>query len=123
MDELRCKDQPIVEFSSGAKRSDTTGRGRFDLISPHGLRRLALRYEAGARQKGERNWEGGFPVSRCVDSALRHLTDYLTGDRTEDHLAAVAWQMFAAMEFEEQVKAGRLPLQLLDLEKPPCAKT
>ena len=85
------------------------------MISPHGLLRLARRYEEGAEQKGDRNWEKGFPISRCIDSALRHLTQYMSGDRTEDHLAAVAWQMFGAMHFEEEVAAGRLPIELLDI--------
>lgn len=109
------KNEPLVRYPSGAARSDRTGKGRFDLVSPHGLLRLARRYEEGATQKGERNWEKGFPVSRCADSAMRHLNQYLAGDRTEDHLAAVAWQMFSAMHFEEEVAAGRLPAELLDV--------
>jgi hypothetical protein len=91
----------LQHFDSGAKRSDRTGKGRFDLISPVALRRLAIRYEHGAIQKGDRNWEGGFEISRCIDSTLRHLNQYREGDRVEDHLAAAAWNLFAAMHFEE----------------------
>ena len=97
---MKTKEEPLQTFQSGAKRSDRTGKGRYDLISPHGLKRLAIRYEEGCEQKGERNWEKGFPVSRCIDSAMRHLSQFMAGNREEDHLAAVAWQMFAAMHFE-----------------------
>jgi len=91
----------VVEFGTGAVRSDTTGKGRFDLISPIALRRLAGVYERGASQKGERNWEGGFPISRALDSALRHINQYREGMRDEDHLAQAAWNLFAAIHFEE----------------------
>ena len=113
--------EPLETYESGAKRSDRTGKGRYDLISSHGLRRLSFRYEDGAVHKGDRNWEKGFPVSRCADSTMRHLCQLLAGDRTEDHWAAIAWQAFAAMHFEEEVAAGRLPVKLLDIKVIECS--
>lgn len=114
-----------TEYHTGALRSDRTGRGRYDLISPHGLKRLAVQYEEGAKQKGERNWELGFSTSRACCSAIGHLYDHLAGDRSEDHLAAVAWQMMAAMHFEELIKLGKLPEELNDVpgsaEDAPCS--
>lgn len=109
-------------YSSGALRSDSTGKGMFHLISPFALKRLALRYEGGAVQKGERNFEKGFPISRCVDSAMRHLNDQQSGNRSEDHLAAAAWQIFTAMHFEEMIKRGILPENLDDMPRyiPKC---
>ena len=41
------------------------------------------------------------PFSWFVDSMLRHGQQYLAGDRSEDHLAAVAWNAFSLMHFEE----------------------
>lgn len=90
-------------FGTGAVRDVQQGKGRFDLITPVGERRLARRYEHGANNYGDRNWEEGMPISRCIDSAKRHLNQYLAGDFSEDHLAAVAWNVFAAMHFEERV--------------------
>jgi hypothetical protein len=87
-------------FQAGATRDCRAGKGRFDLISPHGLKRLAVVYEKGAEKRGDRNWEGGVPVSRCLDSALRHITQYLAGERDEDHIAQAAWNLFAVMHFE-----------------------
>ncbi len=89
------------KFATGAVRDVREGKGRFDLVSPFALMRLARWYEAGARKYSERNWEKGIPFSRCLDSALRHLIKYQMGMRDEDHLAAAAWNVFAIMHFEE----------------------
>lgn len=91
----------LVYFETGAHRSAASGKGRFDLISPEGLRRLAIKYEQGGINHEDRNWEKGMPFSRLLDSAMRHCNDYLGGDRSEDHLAAVAWNVFAIMHFEK----------------------
>ena len=88
------------QFSTGAVREIQTGKGRYDLITPYGLQRLALHYERGAAKYADRNWEKGIPVSRCFSSAVRHLFQYLAGDRSEDHLAAAAWNIMAIMHFE-----------------------
>lgn len=88
------------DFGTGAKRDTQEGKGRFDLITPVGLFRLARWYELGAKKYSERNWEKGIPVSRCVSSAFRHLAKYLAGYKDEDHLAAVVWNVFAIMHFE-----------------------
>lgn len=116
---MSAKEEPLHIYESGANRSDRTGKGRFDLVPPLALTRLAQHYENGAKHHGERNWEKGFPISRCVDSAMRHLSQYLSGDRSEDHLAAVAWQVFSAMHFEEQIRAGNLPEKLADVPQLP----
>lgn len=110
------KEHEHVSYPSGAQRSDRTGKGRYDLVSPHGLRRLAIQYEEGSEHHGdERNWEKGFPISRAICSAIGHLVDHLAGDRSEDHLAAAAWQEFAAMHFEELIVQGELPVELNDV--------
>ena len=106
------------EFATGSRRDTRDGKGRFDLITPIGLRRLAVHLENGARKYGDRNWEKGQPVSRFLDSAIRHLYAYLGGSRDEDHLAAVAWNALAAIHVEEKVAAGELPAELTDLPAP-----
>lgn len=114
---MTVKDEPLTVYESGANRSDRTGKGRFDLIPPTALLRLAQHYENGARVHGEHNWTRGFPISRCLDSAERHLCQYKDGDRSEDHLAAIAWQAFAAMHFEEMIRRGVLPAALDDVPR------
>lgn len=84
-----------------AVREPSSGKGRYDLISPFAVRRLAKWYELGAQKYADRNWEKGIPFSRCVDSAKRHLDKYVMGMTDEDHLAAAAWNIFAIMHYQE----------------------
>jgi len=111
--ETKCVD--LKELGNGVKRDNNEGKGAYELISPLALKRLAQVYERGAKQKGGRNWEAGFPMSRCIQSALRHTEQYLEGMRDEDHLAQAAWNLFAAIHFEEQIARGNLPTELNDL--------
>jgi hypothetical protein len=102
------------QFDSGAVRDTQTGKGRYDLLPPHFLHRLARHYENGAVKYDDRNWEKGMPASRCLDSALRHLFSWLGGARDEDHLAAAAWNIAAIIHFEEQVAAGKADPSLFE---------
>lgn len=99
----------------GSMRDTQEGKGRFDLISPFALMRLALHYENGARKYAERNWEKGQLSSRCLNSAMRHLNAWLAGSRDEDHLAAAAWNIFALMHNEEAVQRDILSNEVLDI--------
>ena len=102
-------------FDTGAVREPNLGRGRYDLISPIALRALAIHYEKGATKYSERNWEKGLPLSRHLNSALRHLQDFLDGDRSEDHLSACAWNCFCITHIQQKIKTGELPQSLNDL--------
>jgi len=88
-------------FESGMVRDTRVGKGRFDLISPIALRRLALIYEAGAIKYDPRNWEKGAPISRFIDSALRHINQFKEGKRDEDHIAQACWNLFCVLHFDE----------------------
>ena len=94
-------------METGAQRNSRVGKGRFDLIPVESLTRLAKHYEAGASMHGERNWEKGMYYSRLLDSAMRHISQFMSGDTEEDHLAAACWNLFAIMHFQ---KYGTLSL-------------
>ena len=104
------------DFVTGAVRDIVTGKGRFDLISPIALLRLAQHYENGALKYSARNWEKGIPLSVYLDSAERHINRFKEGSRTEDHMAAVMWNAAGEMHTEEMVKRGILPKELNDLQ-------
>lgn len=108
-------------WPTGAQRDSRAGKGRYDLLPPRALHRVALRFELGATRYGARNWERGMPVSRCIDSALRHLMQYMMGDDAEDHLAAAAWNVLAACEIESRCRDGLLPSELNDVCRGPSA--
>lgn len=91
----------ITYGNNGAMREPSTGKGRYDLITPFGLERLARWYELGAQKYSDRNWEKGIPFSRYFDSAMRHMNKYMIGMTDEDHLAAACWNLLAIMHHEE----------------------
>lgn len=86
---------------NAAMREPSTGKGRFDLITPYGITRLAKWYELGSKKYTDRNWEKGMPFSRYLDSAFRHLIKYMMGMKDEDHLAAIVWNILAIMHHQE----------------------
>lgn len=124
MDEAKVVDIYVTKdsgdrqgFDSGAVRDVSTDKGRFDLLPPLAIRRLALLYERGSLKYADRNWEKGMPTSRMADSMLRHAFQVLEGVDDEDHLAAVAWNALGIIEFRERIKRGLLPKELDDLPK------
>ena len=88
-------------FENGAMREPASGKGRFDLISPYMLERLAKHYENGANKYEEGNWEKGLSSKRCIDSALRHINNYMMGKTDEDHLSAAIWNLACIVHYEE----------------------
>ncbi len=103
------------KFKQGAVRDIVTGKGRYDLISPIAMQRLANHYENGATKYEDRNWEKGIKLSRFLDSMIRHGFEYLSGSRVEDHLAAVAWNALAFIQTEHWIELGELPDELNDV--------
>ena len=91
----------ITYGADGAMREPTTGKGRYDLITPFGIRRLAAWYEKGAAKYAPRNWEKGIPYSRCIDSAKRHIDGFLMRDTSEDHLAAARCNLGMIMHYQD----------------------
>lgn len=87
-------------YPTGATRDAAEGKGRYDLISVHMLKRLAGVYERGAKNHGDRNWEKGVPYSRLFNSAFRHLMQALGREADEDHLAQAIWNITAIIHFE-----------------------
>lgn len=104
-------------FTTGAQRDRQVGKGRYDLISPIALKRLADILEKGAIKYSERNWEKGMNISRFIDSAMRHLSQYIEGRRNEDHLGQAAWNLHSALHGEEMIERGLWLKELYDI---PC---
>ena len=103
------------EFKTGAVRDTADDKPRPDLISPHAHLREGVILLEGSKKYTERNWEKGIPASRSVASLWRHLLAYMLGDTSEDHLAMLRCNTGFLLHTEEEVKAGRLPADLLDM--------
>lgn len=112
---LRPVSEAGEKFGTGSQRDSREGKGRFDLLPPYAIKRLAQHFENGAKKYDDRNWELGQPVSRYLDSGLRHAFAYLENKADEDHLTAAAWNLLCAIETEHRVKEELLPLELLDM--------
>lgn len=116
--EYKTKDSGSREdFNTGARRDIQVNKPRYDLIPPIALKRVADLYARGAQKYGENNYQKGIPFRRVYASLFRHMMQYVEGDRVEDHLAAVAWNAFALMYYEEEIAKGRLSAELNDLSE------
>jgi len=104
-------------YQTGANRDVNEGKGRFDLLPPQAIRALAIHYQKGCQKYGERNWEKGIPISRYIDSAIRHLFQFLDGLDDENHLISAAWNIISAYETILRIQQGRLPEELYDLPR------
>jgi len=109
-------------YGTGATRDAVQGKGRFDLISDVALTRVAGVFERGAENHGARNWEKGLPLSRMIDSAIRHIIQYKMSKympelRNEDHLSHSIWNLLGVMHTEEMIERGSLPQKLDDLPR------
>lgn len=74
-------------------------RPGFDLLPREALERWADHMAKGAEKYGADNWRqarGPIAVARFLRSLVRHVAQYLTGDRSEDHAAAVCFNVWAA---------------------------
>lgn len=73
-----------------------TKRPRHDLIPIEFLDELASIFEEGLEKYGDSWKKGGDEFLRdCLNHASNHLHLYCNGDRTENHLAKVAWNCLA----------------------------
>lgn len=102
-------------YCAGAFRDKRDGKGRYDLISPFAMKRLALVMEKGASHYADRNWERGINIGRYVDSALRHINQFIAGETDEDHLGHAMFNLMAIMHTEEMIERGVLPKELNDV--------
>jgi hypothetical protein len=87
---------------------------RYDKISPVFLRRVSIHYQLGGINYGDRNWEKGMPAMVTWDCAARHLTNWLEGvsGDTEDHLAAIGWNIMCTMHTIAMINREILPPEM-----------
>ena len=103
-------------FDTGAVRVMDTGKGRYDLLPWEAIHELALHCEAGALKYGERNCEKGIPVSSLIDSAFRHLSKYMQGQKDEPHLRAAFWNIAYALYMEQtKPEMQNIPTRMKDI--------
>lgn len=102
------------QFKSGMKRNDSTGKPRFDLICPLSqeydktlLYRWAMLMAKGMEIYSARNWEqanGLEELESFKASAERHFRQAMSGDTTEDHFAAVLFNLNGIVYLMDKLK-------------------
>jgi hypothetical protein len=110
-------------FDTGAVRDGQTGKGRMDLMPVRAMIEVSKIFEAGAIKYESRNWEKGIPLSRYMDSGLRHAIKFLRGDRDEPHLAQACWNFLCLLDTQIRIQEGLLDPTLNDLPCNPIAVT
>lgn len=90
-------EQAIREFCSIAYTSETVSNIDFtplDAIPYYSATlELSKHFEEGAKKYGECNWQKGIPVSRYIDSAVRHYLKWRSGWVDEPHDRACLWNL------------------------------
>jgi hypothetical protein len=89
-----------TRFGTGAVRSSDAEGTRYDLISPIGLEAVARTCAEGAAKYSAHNWERGMDVPDLLNHAIKHIYQFLSGDRSEAHLPHAAWGLLAAINSE-----------------------
>lgn len=105
-----------TQFKTGAQRDAMAGKGFPSDIPPCAITALAQLYEKGAEKYDRGNWRIGIPLSRYYDAIFRHCMKAGQGLTDEDHLAAVMWNAAGWMWTYNEIKAGRRPAELNDLQ-------
>ena len=106
----------------GATRSVSTGKGRFDLLPPWALQRLAKHFQESTEGKDgypERNWEKGIRLGRYLSSAIRHLEQWWGGMNDEPHLVSALWNIMCMLETDHRIDIGMLDEKFND--RPPTS--
>jgi hypothetical protein len=94
------------EYASGMKRDLQDGKPDFSLLvsmdTPYKdmpLTRWAELMTRGAEKYGRNNWQlanSQEELDRFKASAMRHFMQWITGEKDEDHMAAVMFNLNAA---------------------------
>jgi hypothetical protein len=89
-------------FESGSKRDDDTDKPLVNHLTAYTRLRFGYLLREGANKYGKNNWQKGQPTETALESLHRHLAKYEVGDRTEDHLSAIIFNVQLILKNEEQ---------------------
>ncbi len=87
-----------LDYPSGMRRDIQDGKPDYTLVDFPMLTRWAALMTRGAAKYGRCNWtlaNSQDELDRFKASAMRHMMQYLSGDRDEDHAAAVIFNLAA----------------------------
>jgi len=89
------------EFETGSKRDDDAHKPLVNHLDAYVRLRYGYLLRDGANHYGKNNWRKGQPTEAAIESLNRHLAYYEIGDQSEDHLAAMIFNIQLIMKNEE----------------------
>ena len=89
-------------FESGSQRDDDTDKPLVNHLDAYTRLRFGYLLRMGANEYGKNNWKKGQPTESALESLNRHLARYELGDRSEDHLSAIIFNVQLIMKNEEK---------------------
>lgn len=89
-------------FPSGAKRDSDKDKPYCHNLQGYTRLRFGYHTRMGANKYGDGNFLLGMPKDQAIQSNDRHWAKYLAGDRTEDHLSAMIFNLQLIMLNEEK---------------------
>lgn len=105
-----------IEFKSGMKREDATGKPRYDLLIPLNckypmLMRWTEILTRGAEKYPDRNYEKANSIEemdRAYQSLWRHFIQYVTNvDDGEDHASAIYFNIQVIELIKEKLNVSK----------------
>jgi hypothetical protein len=88
-------------FESGSQRDDDSNKPLVNHLTAYTRLRFGYLLREGANKYGKNNWQKGQPTETALESLHRHLAKYELGDRNEDHLSAIIFNVQLIMQNEE----------------------
>jgi hypothetical protein len=129
-------DTKETQYAGGAHRDSRDGKGGFHWMPWDAAFLVSRIYEIGNKGRSatgdgnDRNWENGMPILDLCQSAINHLSAYISGDRSEAHLPQAGWNVLNAIQMSIWVYMGWRPKELNRLpnhrgpwkpgDEPPC---
>jgi len=89
-------------FESGSQRDDDTDKPLVNHLTAYTRLRFGYLLREGANKYGKNNWQKGQPTETALESLHRHLAKYEMGDRSEDHLSAIIFNVQLILKNEEK---------------------
>jgi hypothetical protein len=89
-------------FQSGSQRDDDSNKPLVNHLTAYTRLRFGYLLREGANKYGKNNWQKGQPTETALESLHRHLAKYEIGDRNEDHLSAIIFNVQLIMQNEEK---------------------
>jgi hypothetical protein len=89
-------------FDTGSQRDDDSNKPLVNHLTAYLRLRFGYLLREGANKYGKNNWQKGQPDETALESLHRHLAKYELGDRSEDHLSAIIFNVQLIMMNEEK---------------------